>query len=842
MSGGRIIVKTETTVLGIEKVEIYSFPHKTFKEFFAALWLAVKYSDEKLKLYQIIKSWKHLSEYEILIRFICGLIPEAGMELWMHVTEQDIWQKGRGVPHFLTSFDESNKIQTLILQAMKEARDCGDKQAEQVYYQSPAVVIDGRTSEEDKTLLCNMMEYYSDTKYSQATVKNANLSKTLYQSILSSVSHASFIQVLKLGDISSSNECISLLDLQYNQVLKALTLNKLPATDLRLPSDSNSHPLGSIILRELVLTHASLEKLCNSLSDLSHVKYMKIANLTCRDHSCSKTCCLFVLDLHSHHELCDVELCQLPLRDMILPSVDHSQPPELNLCDLVFSTKTLGQLCTYLSGWLDLADVKLSSFLGRDKSCGNTCCLSVLDLLSRHGLQKLDSNRLPLNDSILPSDNELKPSDLTLCDLVLSHKGLEHLCNSRSNPFHLNYVKLTDLSCSNHSCDEVCSLYLLDLMSQNETSPLPLELGLLPLRELIPTTDDDSQPSGLTLYDLALSHKNLEQLFRNILGSVKIESVKLSNLSCRDHPCSESRCLSELDLQSHHMLFSLRLCQVPLKGLILPSHDLSPLCQLRLCDLVLTHKSIEQAFTFCKYPSGRYYPNCVELSNLSCSDHLCSGACSVLDLEFNSILVKLKLCKLPISELILPRERVVGSLELFDLALTHKSLEHICSSLSCPSDLRHVKLINLLCRDHSSKNKCSLSLLDLHTQHHLESLQLTKITVEGLLLPTKNSEMLRSRNLTKKTFIHLEDTNMSLEGWRNFIDALLHTENDCKVKVILTSCNIDSDTRMLISDSLQFRVVRNDDSLVKIELVNSDTHSDSEPEDCTGDKQDWQFY
>ena len=82
---------------------------------------------------------------------------------------------------------------------------------------------------------------------------------------------------------------------------------------------------------------------------------------------------------------------------------------------------------------------------------------------------------------------------------------------------------------------------------------------------------------------------------------------------------------------------------------------------------------------------------------------------------------------------------------------------------------------------------------------------------------------------------------MNVEGWRNFIDALLHTESDCKVKVILLSCNIDSDTKKVISTSPQFRVVHNDDSLVKFELVNLDIHSDSESEECTGDTQDWHF-
>ena len=70
-----ILSKTETTRRGIEIVENYEFPHKTFQEFFAALWLDIKYADEKkTKLYQCLKtSIDSVHDFSVLIQFLCGL-------------------------------------------------------------------------------------------------------------------------------------------------------------------------------------------------------------------------------------------------------------------------------------------------------------------------------------------------------------------------------------------------------------------------------------------------------------------------------------------------------------------------------------------------------------------------------------------------------------------------------------------------------------------------------------------------------------------------------------------------------------------------------------------------
>ena len=83
-----ILSKTETTTRGLRKLESYAFCHKTFQEFFAALWLASKYSNEKSKLYKCLKSYRDLMSYEESIIFLCGFDPEAGKRFWMFVAEE----------------------------------------------------------------------------------------------------------------------------------------------------------------------------------------------------------------------------------------------------------------------------------------------------------------------------------------------------------------------------------------------------------------------------------------------------------------------------------------------------------------------------------------------------------------------------------------------------------------------------------------------------------------------------------------------------------------------------------------------------------------------------------
>ena len=73
-----ILSKTEMTTRGIKKVEKYMFCHKTFQEFFAALWLASKYAAEGKKLCQHVKTIANVLDYSILIQFLFTLCPDTG--------------------------------------------------------------------------------------------------------------------------------------------------------------------------------------------------------------------------------------------------------------------------------------------------------------------------------------------------------------------------------------------------------------------------------------------------------------------------------------------------------------------------------------------------------------------------------------------------------------------------------------------------------------------------------------------------------------------------------------------------------------------------------------------
>ena len=115
-----ILTKLESTMRGIKRTENFQFCHKSFQEFFAALWLSTKYteedSEEKLTLHSRIETEDDLLNYGVLLTFLCGLRVEAGTYFWMYIAQKNIIQR------------ETTEFQNLILNTVKEARDCCGQQ------------------------------------------------------------------------------------------------------------------------------------------------------------------------------------------------------------------------------------------------------------------------------------------------------------------------------------------------------------------------------------------------------------------------------------------------------------------------------------------------------------------------------------------------------------------------------------------------------------------------------------------------------------------------------------------------------------------------------------------
>ena len=256
-----LLVKIESTIIGVKQKENFQFCHKTYQEFFAALWLSYIYtkegSQEMSHLQSCIKSYTDLNNHSVLIQFLCGLCPEAGAELWKYVAQND---------NIEIKYTNRNKVQNQVLRAVKEAQDCCDHQGVQVYYCIRYVDIDKyTTTDEDVSLLCKMIQNNS-CYLKHLRVWGTCLSSSQYHSLLRSASSAIELELLGLENIScksnDSSEDLPVLDLSKHCRLQKLLLKTISISGLVLPSQEGSR-LRELYLNNLVLPHDNLVNLCS---------------------------------------------------------------------------------------------------------------------------------------------------------------------------------------------------------------------------------------------------------------------------------------------------------------------------------------------------------------------------------------------------------------------------------------------------------------------------------------------------------------------------------------------------------------------------------------------------
>ena len=405
-----LLVKIESTIIGVKQKENFQFCHKTYQEFFAALWLSYIYtkegSQEMSHLQSCIKSYTDLNNHSVLIQFLCGLCPEAGAVLWKYVAKN------------LVHVDQNQ-----VLRAVKEAQDCCDHQGVQVYYCTRIVDIDKYTTDEDVSLLCKMIQNNSCyLKYLR--VVNVCLSSSQYHSLLRSASSAIELEVLVLHTIScqsnGSSEDLPVLDLSKHCRLDWLTLDKIFISGLVLPSQEGSQ-LRELNLNNLVLLHDNLVGLCSTISTLSSIVKLELTYVLCSNHGGSR----------------DVPTLNLPKPES--DNADKEQIPDIDVLSL--------------SG-LD----KLTLPILPCSKTSDACRFTVLNLQKHRNLMVLKLDSSSISGILLPSHDRIDINVryfYVLSDLVLSHDSLEQL--PRSLPSLSRRVRrhLDNLSCSDHggSCE-----------------------------------------------------------------------------------------------------------------------------------------------------------------------------------------------------------------------------------------------------------------------------------------------------------------------------------------------------------------------------------------------------
>ena len=434
-----ILSKTETTMRGLKKMESFAFCHKTFQEFFAALWLASKYENEKSKLHECIKNVDDLFDYEMLITFLCGIDPRAGKQLWLdwaenveipeeRVEDMKVWVEEIGEPEW-----GSKKVQKLVCKCMKQQEfNPIDQTSYQIYLCIANIYITKDTSDEDVMLLRHVLEEYS-CNVKSLYVKNrrsfffkSNLigensviceNRSSVQSLVSEIIHGRGNH----SDSLSSHE----LDLNKYSKLEKLELLHLSVDGLLLPVERDR--FTSLKLINVTINHQYLEQLPGSLSSYSCLEELCLYEVKCSEQSHS--CCLPVLDLQKHNKLKELDLMNLSVKGLLLP-VERDMLTSLSLHDVTINHQYLEQLSRSLSSCSCLVHLYLLGVKCSEQS--HSCCLPVLDLQKHNKLWELYLNYLSVEGLLLPVERD-RLIWLNLLDVTMNHHGLEQLSGSLSS-------------------------------------------------------------------------------------------------------------------------------------------------------------------------------------------------------------------------------------------------------------------------------------------------------------------------------------------------------------------------------------------------------------------------
>ena len=530
-----ILSKTETTFHDLKKLESYAFCHKTFQEFFAALWLASKYQTEKNKLYQCIKSVKDLQGFEMLIQFLCGFDPAIGKQIWLYLSEEvemgyqlerrryqlerRQYQLGRRqyqlerrryqLERRLYPWEQ---VQKLACRCMKEHEvDLKDQKSSQVYFCIPHITIKNYTSDEDIELLCHVMEeYYSNVKSVEVYDRE---SQQQVQNIYKSISYCSGLRVLRLQHLPAVS---SVLDLQKHNKLEGLELRNVSVEGLLLPEEGAT--ITTLWLGKVTMTHHGLEQL-EKLSSYTNLETLSVIRVSCSDND---SVCIPVLDLRQLNKLERLELEDISVKGLLLPE-EGATITTLWLDNVTMTHHSLKQL-EKLSSYTNL-----ETLLVERVSCSDndSVCIPVLNLRQHNKLETLKLWDISVEDLLLPGEGATITT-LWLGNVTMTHHSLKQL-EKLSSYTNLETLLVIRVSCSDN--DSVC-IPVLNLRQHNKLERLELEnISVEDL--LLPV--EGATITSLWLDNVTMTHHGLEQLLDTLPRLTRPQYVILNDARCREH-------------------------------------------------------------------------------------------------------------------------------------------------------------------------------------------------------------------------------------------------------------------------------------------------------------------
>ena len=536
-----ILSKTVISMHGLKKMESFAFCHKTFQEFFAALWLASKYENEKSNLYECIKNVDDLFNYEMMIVFFCGIDPMAGKQVWLDLAENVQIPKGN-----------VERAQKLVIECMRQQEfNPMDHASDQIYFCVPNIHIwkPFFRSYDAILLLFHALEEYScNVKTLGVTLLSSGgvlckCNEFGENSVICenriSVFSCSWVQSLLSDFIHDHGWNIGgslnshVLDLNKYSKLQDLFLAFVSVKGLLLPVERDR--LTSLYLGSVKMNHHDLEQLLESLSSYSSLENLKL-DVTCREQSHS--CRLPVLDLQKHNKLQELHIGRLSVKGLLLP-VERDRFTALNLYHVTMTHHVLEQLSGSLSSCSCLETLEIRKVKCSEQS--HSCCHLVLDLQQHNKLKVLALCDLSIEGLLLPVERD-RFTSLKLLNVTMNHQYLEQLSGSLSSCSCLETLEINAVKCSEQS--HSCCLPVLDLQQHNKLEELYLwDLSFEGL--LLPLERD--RFTKLSLGNVTMNHHGLEQLSGS-LSSISSKKTRGLRMICSEH--SATLCQPVIDINS----------------------------------------------------------------------------------------------------------------------------------------------------------------------------------------------------------------------------------------------------------------------------------------------------
>ena len=739
-----ILSKAETTKRGIILFESYAFCHKTFQEFFAAVWLTSKYTNEASKQCKCIKNIKCLYNCDIMLTFLCTIEPDTGKKFWIDLVEEDriieirlakTTMNHQSLQQLYRSLSSFSVLTILELEHLR----CSDHNRCSI----PVIDLQKRNQLTylalSNLLVEDLLLPMEGARFKFLILNNVTMSHHGLEQLSRSLSSWSSSKQLRLDGVRCSEHrdrcCIPVLDLRKHNELELLRIKVSPFEDLLLPMEGTR--IRQLALDNVTMAHHELEQLSISLSSWSSIKQLHLIGVRCSKHR--DRCCIPVLDLQKHKEIELLRIKVSPFKDLLLP-MKGTRIRQLALDNVTMAHHGLEQLSRSLSSWSSIEQLRLD--VGRCSEHTDRGCIPVLDLRKHNELELLSIKVSPVEDLLLPMEGT-RIRTLSLGNVTMAHHELEQLPISLSSWSSIDQLRLDGVRCSEHR--DRCCIPVLDLRKHNKLELLhikasPVEDLLLPL--------EGTRIRQLTLDNVTMTHHELEQLSRSSSSWSSIELLYLDGVRCSEH--RDRSCIPVLDLRGHNELELLRIKASPVEDLLLPMEG-TRISQLFLDNVTMAHHGLEQ---LSRSTSSWSSIELLYLDGVRCSEHRDRSCIPVLDLRKHNELELLSIKVSPVEGLLLPMEGTrIRQLVLENVTMAHHELELLSKSSSSWSSIKLLTLDGVRCSEH--RDRSCIPVLDLQKHNELELLFIKASPVEHLLLPMEGARI-RQLALVNLTMAHHE--------------------------------------------------------------------------------------